>query len=269
MPGKAERIMNKQENNKMRAMAESRGFPPGTFDDGEGPGGGGGVFHGGVGSSINSMPRITFGSMPSYRDEKMIEMKHHQQQQTKVANLPPPPPPMSLPPHAAVVVANSASQTPTLYGGSRDNRKDSATSPVDPALMDTDDELLLMDDRAGVPGAGGGGARFIELSPSNLPKLSVKDKLLAAAAAAAAAGAGVHQVQVPHSRGGWASMLSQAMPPLGDLGGGGGGGGPVGTGGAATSVTTPLLQDDAVGLHHSRHSLHRQSSQVCWVVVGF
>lgn len=240
MPDKTERSLIKKQQ-QLAAVAAARGFPPGTFDDGEGPAG----LHSGLGggSSNNSMPRITFGSMPSYRDEKMIEMKHHQQ--TKVSNLPPPPPPISLPPHAAVVV-NSASQTPILYG--RDNRKDSATSPVDPALMDTDDELLLMDDRP-PPGPG---TRFIELSPNNLPKLSVKDKLLAAAAAAAAA-SGSAGAQVQSHR--WASMMGQSMPPM-DMGAN------TVTTSASTTVTTPLLQDDAVGLHHSRHSLHRQSSQV-------
>jgi len=230
MPDKTERSLIKKQQ-QMAVSGGTRGFPPGfDVDNHHGQGGG---------SANNSMPRIiTFGSMPSYRDEKMIEMKH-QQGQTKVTNLPPPPPPISLP------SAHAASQTPTASAQhhatmySKENRKDSATSPVDPSLMDADDELLLMDDTP---------ARFIELSPNNLPKLSVKDKLLAAAAAAAGG-------QQQHR---WASMLSQAMPM--DIGGAN-----TVTTSASTTVTTPLLQDDSTSLHHSRHSLHRQSSQVCLI----
>ena len=238
MPEKSERSLIKKQQ-QMAANA-SRGFPPGFDADHHSSGGIGGVV-GAAGTGNNSLSRIiTFGSMPSYRDEKMIEMKHQQQQQQqqqKQQNLPPPPPSISAP----VPSQHQASQTPTLsaqhhtglYG--KDNRKDSATSPVDPALMDQDDELLLMDDEP---------TRFIELSPNNLPKLSVKEKLLAAAAAAA----GNQQ----HNR--WASMLSQTIPL--DIGGSAN----TVTTSASTTVTTPLLQEDG-SIHHSRHSLHRQSSQ--------
>lgn len=230
MPDKTERSLIKKQ--QQMAAAATRGFPPGFEQDGH---------HGQGGSTNNSMPRIiTFGSMPSYRDEKMIEMKH--QQQSKVGNLPPPPPPISLPSaHAASQTPTASAQHHAMY--SKENRKDSATSPVDPSLMDADDELLLMDDRP---------AGFIELSPNNLPKLSVKDKLLAAAAAAAAAGS-----QQQHR---WASMLGQTMT----LDIGGAGGAATTTTSASTTATTPLLQDEGP-LHHSRHSLHRQSSLVCFL----
>lgn len=172
----------------------------------------------------NSMPRIiTFGSMPSYREDKMIEMKQQQKQQ-----IPPIPQPLVMP---SVSQSSAPSSVQHMYA--KENRKDSATSPVDPALMDQDDELLLLDDRP---------SRFIELSPNNLPKLSIKDKLLAASVA------GNHQPR-------WASILSQTMPM--DLTGA-----PTTvTNTASNSVTTPLLQPDENPIHHSRYSLHRQSSQ--------
>jgi len=223
MPEKTERSLIKKQQ-----QAQLGRFSAGFDSDGH---------HGSTGGA-NSMPRIiTFGSMPSYRDEKMIELKHQQQKQCGMP--PPPPPPLSMPPQHQSSQTPNASVQHSLYA--KENRKDSATSPVDPSLMDQDDELLLMDDRPT--------ARFIELSPNNLPKLSVKDKLLAAAAAAAAAGS-----QQQHR---WASMLSQTMPGGIDIGGGA----TTVTTSASTTVTTPLLQDDVTGLHHSRHSLHRQSSQ--------
>ena len=204
MPDKTERKLLKKQK-----LSSSRGFPTDAFDEN---------------GENSSMPRIiTFGSMPSYREDKMIEMKQQQKQQ-----IPPIPPPIMMP---------SVSQPSATYTAQhiypKDNRKDSATSPVDPALMDQDDELLLMDDRP---------TRFIELSPNNLPKLSIKDKLLAASVAS----------NQPR----WASILSQTMP-LSDLTGA-----PTTvTNTASNSVTTPLLLDDNSAVHHSRYSLHRQSSQ--------
>lgn len=180
----------------------------------------------------------------------MIEMKAQQQQKGVTVGIPPLPPPPGQ---------NQNNQSGYPY--SKDNRKDSATSPVDPSLIDQDDELLMMEEQQQQlrqqqqqqASQMASQTRFIELSPNNLPKFT-KDKMLVST------GPGGQR---------WSSILQQAMPPMSHVDMASFNASQVCTSAAVSSaVTTPMMamssmDDGNIGLRlcGSRHSLHRQSSQ--------